>query len=432
MRVCRQAEAGLPGSAAVRFARRMSRAFVASSVGGFATGGASMSRPMADTPAYVAEPEGLEKEGGRWGALSLEIQLWVEVLLLVLIGFIMIFSASSIVALKKFSDPTHYLKRQMVCVLLGVGGMIALSRIHYKVYKEYAGYALVAAMVALLLVLVPGVGSELNNARRWFHLKGFLLQPAEFAKVVWVLYLSVSLWRKQDRIKQMRVSFWPHIILCGILSALILKEPDFGTTVLIGSLTVVLMATGGVPCRSLVILLPVVAAGVYKFVYLVPWRLERVTAFWNPWTDPLDTGYQLIQAWIAVGTGGLWGKGLGAGELKLFYLPEPFTDFILAVIGEELGLVGITAVCVLFFFLFRTGLHISRNSPDQFGSLLALGLTMLITLQALLNMGVVLGLFPTKGLPLPFISYGGSAFTANCLAMGMLMSVARNTEQRTG
>lgn len=393
--------------------------------------GESMSRPIVDAPAFAAEPEGLEKEGRQWGSLSLEIQLWVEVLLLVLIGFIMIFSASSIVALRKFSDPAYYLKRQLICMLLGVGAMVVLSRIHYKVYRKYSGYALVGAMAALVLVLVPGVGSELNNARRWFHLKGFLLQPAEYAKVAWVLYLSVSLWRKQDRIKQMRVSFWPHIILCGIVCGLILKEPDFGTTVLIGSLTMVLMATGGVPCRSLFVLLPVVVAGVYKFVFLVPWRLERVTAFWNPWTDPLDSGYQLIQAWIAVGTGGLWGKGLGAGELKLFYLPEPFTDFILAVIGEELGLAGITAVCLLFFFFFRTGLQISRNAPDQYGSLLALGLTMLITLQALLNMGVVLGLFPTKGLPLPFISYGGSAFTANCLAVGMLMSVARNTEERS-
>lgn len=391
-----------------------------------------MSRPMTDTPAFIAESEMRETEGKRWGALSPELQLWVEVLLLIVIGFVMIFSASSILALKKFSDSTYYLKRQLVCMLLGVGAAVVISRIHYKVYRDYAGYALIGAMCVLVLVLIPGLGSEINNARRWFRLGGFQLQPAEYAKVVWVLYLSVSLWRKQERIKQMRVSFWPHLILCGIVCALIVKEPDFGTTVLIGMLTVILMAAGGVPCRGLLVLVPVVVLGAYRFVYLVPWRLERVTAFWNPWTDPLDSGYQLIQAWIAVGTGGLCGKGLGAGQLKLFYLPEPYTDFILAVIGEELGFAGIALICVLFFFFFRTGLHISRNAPDRYGALLALGLTMLISLQALLNMGVVLGLVPTKGLPLPFISYGGSAFTANCLAVGMLMSVARNTEGRTG
>ena len=172
------------------------------------------------------------------------------------------------------------------------------------------------------------------------------------------------------------------------------------------------------------------AFGVYKFVYLVPYRRIRWEAFLNPWLDPLSSGYQLIQAWIAVGSGGFFGKGLGAGQQKLLYLPESYTDFILAVIGEELGFVGIVLTCLLFFFIFRTGLQISKNSPDLLGSILALGLTMLLSLQALLNMGVVLGLVPTKGMPLPFISYGGSAFTANCLAVGLLMSIARSCEKR--
>ncbi len=175
---------------------------------------------------------------------------------------------------------------------------------------------------------------------------------------------------------------------------------------------------------------PFAAFGVYKFVYLVPYRRIRWEAFLNPWLDPLFSGYQLIQAWIAVGSGGFFGKGLGAGQQKLLYLPESYTDFILAVIGEELGFVGIVLTCLLFFFLFRTGLQISRNSPDLLGSMLALGLTMLLSLQALLNMGVVLGLVPTKGMPLPFISYGGSAFTANCFAVGLLMSIARSCEKR--
>jgi cell division protein FtsW len=165
-------------------------------------------------------------------------------------------------------------------------------------------------------------------------------------------------------------------------------------------------------------------------VYLVPYRWERITAFLNPWTDPLDSGYQLIQAWIAVGSGGLLGKGLGFGQQKLFYLPESFTDFILAVIGEELGFVGILGICALFLFLFQTGIRISRSAPDYLGSLMAFGLTLLLSLQALMNINVVLGLFPTKGMPLPFISYGGSAFVANCVIIGILMNIARSSQTR--
>jgi cell division protein FtsW len=191
-----------------------------------------------------------------------------------------------------------------------------------------------------------------------------------------------------------------------------------------------MLMVGGVPVRHLLLFAPVGLVGFYYFVYRVSYRWERITAFMNPWTDPLDSGYQLIQAWIAVGSGGLLGKGLGAGHQKLFYLPESFTDFIMAVIGEELGFLGILIVCALFFFLFWTGMHISQKAPDGFGAMLALGLIMLLALQALLNMGVVLGLVPTKGMPLPFISYGGSAFTANCLAVGILMNIARSNGMR--
>ncbi len=387
-------------------------------------------RSIGEAPSFKNEPRMKDTKGASWNVLSLENQLWIEVSLLIMFGLIMIYSASSILALKKFSDPSHYLKRQFFCIALGIVVMILASRIPYKRYKDHIGWMVLGTIAALFLVLMPGIGAEINNARRWFQLKFFLLQPAEYAKVVWVLYLSVSLVKKQEKIRQFKIGFLPHIVLCGIFSGLLLKEPDFGTTFIIGGLTVIMLAAGGVLCRHLFILAPIAALGIYKFVYHVPYRWERVTAFMNPWTDPLDSGYQLIQAWIAVGSGGLLGKGLGAGQQKMFYLPESYTDFILAVIGEELGFLGILAVCVLFFFLFRTGLVISRRAPDLMGTLMALGLTMLFSLQALLNMAVVLGLVPTKGLPLPFISYGGSAFTANCAAIGILMNIARSIERR--
>lgn len=388
-----------------------------------------MSKPATDAPVSImSEPR--EKQGLTWKPLSLEVQLWIEVCLLVAFGFIMIYSASSIAAMKKFSDPNHYLKRQFICIGLGLPIILLVSRTSYRAYKKYTGHMMLGVLAMLLAVLIPGIGAEINNARRWFHIGSFLFQPAEFAKIVWVVFLSYALVKKQDRIRKASVSFWPFVILCGIMSALLLKEPDFGTTFMIGLTMVIMLAVGGVPCRHFLVLVPVAVIGIYRFVYLVPYRHERITAFLNPWTDPLDSGYQLIQAWIAVGSGGFLGKGLGAGTQKLFYLPESYTDFILAVVGEELGFLGILVTCLLFFFLFRTGLQISRDAPDLLGSLLAIGLTMLLSLQAITNMGVVLGLVPTKGMPLPFISYGGSAFTANCIAVGLLMSIARSCEKR--
>jgi cell division protein FtsW len=404
-----------------------------------------MSRPLADAPAIFMGPEAREKQGVR-KHLSLDIQLWIEVSLLIAFGLIMIYSASSMPALKKFADASHYMKRQFVCIALGLVILFVVSRASYRTSRRHIGWIMPGVLLLLALVLIPGLGVEINNARRWFRLGWFLFQPAEFAKVAWVVFLAISLVKKQARIKESKVSFWPYMVLYGLTAGLLLKEPDFGTAFTMGCLTVIMLAVAGVPCRHFIVFAPIAALGFYRFVYLVQYRWERITAFIDPWTDPLDTGYQLIQAWIAVGSGGFFGKGLGAGQQKLFYLPESYTDFILAVIGEELGFLGIAAVCVLFFFLFRTGLQISRRAPDLLGSIMALGLTMLLSLllgsimalgltmllslQALLNMGVVLGLMPTKGMPLPFISYGGSAFTANCIAVGLLMSIGRSTEHR--
>jgi cell division protein FtsW len=358
--------------------------------------------------------------------LSLEGSLWIITLALMALGFVIIYSASSAIALKKFADASYYLKRQAVFAAAGIGILGVASRIPYKWYQNKVYWLLLAAIVALALVLIPGVGTELNHARRWFNFKIFLLQPAEYAKVAWLIYLSVSLVKKQDRIKRFSIGFLPHILLCGFIGLLLLREPDFGTCVLIATLTFLMMAVAGVPWRYLFAMGPFAALGFYKLVYHVPYRWERVTAFLNPWTDPLDSGYHLIQAWIAVGSGGLWGKGLGAGQQKLFYLPEPYTDFILAVVGEELGFAGILLVSLLFYFFFRTGLRVARNAPDLLGSFMALALTSMLSLQALINMAVVLGLMPTKGLPLPFISYGGSALMANCMAVGMVMNIARS------
>lgn len=385
---------------------------------------------MMDSPNLPTESGRDEQKNVSWRSLSLETQLWIEVSILIGFGLVMIYSASSILAVRKFGDAAFYLKRQCLSVGMGLVTLVVFSRWSYRDVSRYLGWMLLFTVIALALVLIPGIGEERNHARRWFKLAGLLVQPAEYAKVIWALFLGTYLSRKQEKIHRFAVGFLGPMAICGVISILLLKEPDFGTTFIIACLTMVMMAVAGVRFRYLIFLVPVAALGFYKFVVMVAWRWERITAFLDPWSRRLDTGYQLIQAWIAVGSGGFFGKGLGAGQQKLFYLPESYTDFIMAVVGEELGFLGIALVCALFFFFFRTGMKISRQAPDNHGSILACGLTMLLCLQALVNMAVVLGLIPTKGLPLPFISYGGSAFTANCMAVGMLMNIARSGERQ--
>lgn len=362
-------------------------------------------------------------------ALSYEAGLWLLVLALAALGTVMVYSASSVIALKRFADPYFFLKKQMVVVTLGLALVWAFSRIPYRFYQHLSKPGLVAVIAALALVWIPALGVELNGARRWFRIGLLHVQPSEYAKVAWLVYLSSYCNRKQERVRDFRAGFLPPVLVLALLAFLLMIEPDFGTTVILAVLTLLLLFAAGARWRYLAVLLLPAAAGFYLFVYLSPYRWVRVVTFWNPWTSPLTSGYQLIQSWIAVGSGGILGKGLGAGHQKLFYLPEPFTDFIFAVIGEELGLLGITVVVVLFAALIWTGIRVSQNAPDSLGSYLALGIAGLFFIESFLNMGVVLGLLPTKGLALPFVSYGGSSFTANCVAAGVLINVARATEK---
>lgn len=384
---------------------------------------------MAGAYADMRSSSSMSRAEGGQDAQARGVPVWVYLIIVVMVlistGLLMVYSASSVMALKKYSDSMYFVKRQLVSVVLGLGAMLVAAHYPYKRYKSLAPVLLLLAIVSLVIVLIPGIGRELNGARRWFRLAGFSLQPAEYAKIAWIIYLSSFLERKQDRVRQFSAGFLPPILMCGVFGILLLLEPDFGTSLVIGILTASMLAVGGVPWRHLAVLVPGGLVVFYKFVYGSPYRWERITAFLNPWIDPLDSGYQLIQAWIAVGSGGLLGKGLGAGQQKLFYLPEPYTDFILAVIGEELGFTGIFFIVGLFLLLFWTGIHIAQRARDYFGALLALGLTLMLSLQAFINMAVVLGLFPTKGLPLPFVSYGGSAFIANCIAVGILVNIAR-------
>ncbi len=359
---------------------------------------------------------------------SLSGQIWAVVLMLIAFGILMIWSASVSTALRQggvFGSVPVYPLKQMLYAVAGVGLILFFERFSYRFYLPLSKLILMGMIVALSLVWIPGIGVEINKARRWFGIGSFLLQPSEYAKVGWVIYLSTYLTRKKDRLDRILSGLLPSLLALGVLCLLLLMEPDFGSCAILTAVSFVLWTAGGVPWRHLFLFVPLAGAGLAALVIHSPYRLARLMAFLDPWTDPLDSGYNLIQSLIAVGSGGLWGKGLGSGQQKLFYLPEPFTDFIVAVMAEELGFIGLLFLIALVMFFFWRGLHVALKAVDDLGGLLALGMTFLIVFQAWFNIGVVLGLFPTKGLTCPFLSYGGSSLTANCIAVGILLNVAR-------
>jgi cell division protein FtsW len=343
-------------------------------------------------------------------------------------GVVMVFSAGAAFAAKTYGDWTYFLKREAVYSGAGLLAFVVGMRLDYSVYRRLAYPLLFLSMVMLAVVLK--VGPAINGAVRWFRWGALSFQPSELAKFALVLYLAVLLARKAEKVKDFSMGFLPPLVMTGIFLLLLLKQPDLGTAVIIGVTALGLLFVAGT--RSSYILLSVLVAapiGWKVFIAGEPWRMRRFLAFLYPWQFRRDTGYQLYESLISVGSGGLWGQGLGQGHQKLFFLPEAHTDFILAIIGEELGLVGVLAVLLAFTVLVWRGLRAAARARDAFGCYLAFGVTLLFGLQALVNMGVVLGLLPTKGLPLPFVSYGGTALVMSLFMAGVLANIsARNPE----
>jgi cell division protein FtsW len=280
-------------------------------------------------------------------------------------------------------------------------------------------------MILLIAVLIRDI--EIRGVTRWIKVGPFPFQPSELAKLSIVIFLAHSLSKRKDNIKDFKFGFLPNIIVPGIIIALIIKEPDFGTGLFVISITYILLFIGGVKILHIILsfigLIPVI----YYLTFNVNYRMNRILSFINPWTDARNTGFQLTQSLLGFGSGGFFGRGIGCGREKLFYLPDPHTDFILSVIGEELGFIGVLIVILLFLIIIIIGFRIALKSSDLFGSYLAIGITVMIGLQGLINMGVALGILPTKGIPLPFISYGGSSFTINMVAIGMLLNISSKT-----
>jgi cell division protein FtsW len=351
--------------------------------------------------------------------------LFITTILLVGLSVVMVYSASAPMALDRYGKATTFLVKQGLWALLGMGLLAIVMRIDYRTYKEPVFIWTCLGLVSIALVGVF-FSPPVNNARRWFNLLGVGVQPSELAKLSAIFFIAAILERRMHRIDDVKYALTPIGLTVLGLVALILPEPDFGTSMTLIAIAAVMVIAAGLNYRYLLgaalCAIPVVYIAVMGSAY----RRQRVMTFLDPWRDPLGAGFQVIQSMIAVGTGGMWGKGLMNGVQKLFYLPEPHTDFIFAVIAEELGLIGATIVLLCFCVVTWRGLRVAVRAPDQFGAFLALGLTTMVAVQAFVNISVVLGLMPTKGIALPFVSSGGSSLLINLVGMGILLNVSQH------
>ena len=358
--------------------------------------------------------------------LTPDVWLFGVAVALLSAGVVMVYSASAVVAADRFHDPYFFLKKQLFWALAGAVVMLAALRSDYRWLEKAVVPLLLVAGVLLVLVLVPPIGQAINGTRRWIRLGPVSFQPVELAKLALVLYLAAFLAKRRGELADFRTGALPPLLVAGLMAGLVLLQPDLGNCMTLIVLTFALLYLAGTPIKHLALVaapaLPLVAVA----IWMAPYRMRRITAFMDPWADARGGGFQIIQSWLALGNGGLFGQGIGGSRQKLFYLPESHTDFIFAVLGEELGFVGAVAIVALFAVLVWRGLRVGLRAPDAFGTYLALGVTVLLATQTLVNLGVVTGLLPTKGLPLPFISFGGSALLMTMLATGMLLNVSQH------
>jgi len=363
----------------------------------------------------------------RIGTIGADVWLSIAALVLVCVGSVMVLDVSYFHAERYTGDPYFFFRKHVMSVL--IGGLVAwvVSLASSDVHRRMAYPGVIVAIVALAVVLVPGIGSVRGGAQRWIALGGASVQPSEFAKLALLLYLAASIVRKRDRMQDFRRGVLPHLLVGGVVAALLVVEPDYGGAALSVVLVAILLFVGGASLWHLGAVAFAAAPVLLVVMLLAPYRLQRVVDWLFGTGDPLGSGYQLNQSLLAFGSGQLLGRGLGESQQKLEFLPAAHTDFIYAVIGEELGLLGAVVVLALFGIIVARGLRIAARHPDPFGRLLAVGLTSLLTCQALLNVGVVLGCLPTKGLVLPFISYGGSAMLVALVEVGMLLALARES-----
>ncbi|HKU66795.1 MAG TPA: putative lipid II flippase FtsW [Candidatus Baltobacteraceae bacterium] len=341
------------------------------------------------------------------------------------IGLVMIFSASSAQAYADHHDTAYYVKHQLIYLVAGLGLAYVAYRIDYRKLKALAPYALVLCILSLLAVLVPHVGVVVNGARRWIGAGMISLQPSEFAKLGLVLYLAAALAARGDKITSLSKGLFPLCVPVITIAVAILMEPDMGTASLIVFTAFAMFFAAGARIEHLLLILFVTVPPVILTILTSPYKRARIFAFIDPWRDPQNTGFHIVQSLLALGSGGFMGVGLGESRAKFFYLPEQYTDFIFSVLGEELGLVGTVGVIVLFIVFVYRGIRIAIAAPDRFGFFLAAGCTAMIAIQAFVNIGVVTSSWPVTGVPLPFISFGGSSLIVSLVAVALVINVGR-------
>jgi cell division protein FtsW len=351
--------------------------------------------------------------------------LFIATLLLVCTSVVMVWSASAVVAMERNNDPYLFLTKQAMWVLLGLCVVPVVMRIDYRTYRQpvVIWSALTVATIGLVAVLFA---EPRNGATRWLAVGSLGIQPSELAKVAVIVFVAALLERRMDRIDEASYALLPIGVVLGLVVGLILVEPDLGTAVSVVMIAAVMIFAAGIDYRYLAGLALVSLPALYVVLMSSEYRRRRVTAFLDPWADPLGDGYQMVQSMIAVATGGLAGRGLMGGVQKLFYVPEPHTDFIYAVISEELGFLGATVVLACFCVITWRGLRTALRAPDRFGAFLAIGLTTMLAFQAFFNISVVLALLPTKGIPLPLVSYGGSSLLMTLAGVGILLNVSQH------
>ncbi|GGA83922.1 stage V sporulation protein E [Ornithinibacillus halotolerans] len=353
--------------------------------------------------------------------------LFTIIIMLLLIGIVMVYSSSYIWAEYKYADSLYFVKRQLLFAGVGVVGMLFFMYIPYSNWAKYSKIILFVCFSLLLLVLIPGVGLTRGGAQSWIGVGAFSIQPSEFMKLGLIIFLSVYLSTNQKYITSFRKGFLPALLLIFTAFGLIMLQPDLGTGMVLVLTCMIMIFVSGARISHFVGL---GLLGIVGFVFLIasaPYRISRITAFLNPWEDPLGDGFQIIQSLYAIGPGGLMGVGLGNSLQKYFYLPEPQTDFIFAILGEELGFIGGTLLLLLFVLLFWRGIRVAIEAADLFGRFLALGIVSMLTVQVMINISVVIGLIPVTGITLPFLSYGGSSLTLTLCSVGILLNISKSS-----
>lgn len=351
--------------------------------------------------------------------------IFLSAFLLSTFGLLMIYSSSHIWSEYKFNDPYYYVRHQLIFFFIGLILIYFIRKIDYKLYYKYSNILLLGSFILLILVLIPGLGQVRNGSRSWFGIGSLGIQPSELAKISLIIFTAKYLSKSEKTIKFFKNGTLPILLIIFLFFGLIMLEPDFGTGMVIVMSLMFMLFISNIKLSFFGIMGTLGLGGIVALIIIAPYRLARILSFLNPWSDPLGSGFQIIQSLYAIGPSGLFGKGLGNSVQKHFYLPEPQTDFIFAIISEEFGFLGIMILSILFLTLFYNTIKISLNQKDLFAKYLSFGLIIEIIFQTILNISVVIGLVPVTGVTLPFISYGGSSLLISMISIGIILNISR-------